>query len=89
MISFFQSRVVKIEQQLFFIAYVVCTFLFRGRILITRKFFVVVVFVVEYWKKKKDDEKKEKKKKRRKIDSLRYNNCRDNNTKNTRAPLLW
>ena len=25
MISFFQSRVVKIEQQLFFIAYVVCT----------------------------------------------------------------
>ena len=54
MISFFQSRVVKIEQQLFFIAYVVCTFLFRGRILITRKF---LLFVVE-WKKKKDDEKK-------------------------------
>ena len=49
---------------------------------------MLVVVVVE-WKKKKDDEKK-KKKKRRKIDSLpRYNNCRDNNTKNTHAPLLW
>ena len=57
----------------------------RGGFLITRKF---LLFVVE-WKKKKDDEKKEKKKKRRKIDSLRYNNCRDNNTKNTHAPLLW
>ena len=56
----------------------------RGGFLITRKF---LLFVVE-WKKKKDDEKK-KKKKRRKIDSLRYNNCRDNNTKNTHAPLLW
>ena len=55
MISFFQSRVVKIEQQLFFIVYVVCTFLFRGRSLITRKF--LLLFVVE-WKKKKDDEKK-------------------------------
>jgi hypothetical protein len=60
MISFFQSRVVKIEQQLFFIAYVVCTFLFRGRILITRKF--LLLFVVE-WKKKKDDEKKKKRRK--------------------------
>ena len=49
---------------------------------------ILVVVVVE-WKKKKDDEKKQKKKKRRKIDSLRYNNCRDNNTKNTHAPLLW
>mgnify|MGYP003308889910 CR=1 FL=1 len=48
----------------------------------------ILVVVVE-WKKKKDDEKKQKKKKRRKIDSLRYNNCRDNNTKNTHAPLLW
>ena len=48
----------------------------------------ILVVVVE-WKKKKDDEKKQKKKKRRKIDSLRYNNYRDNNTKNTHAPLLW
>ena len=48
----------------------------------------ILVVVVE-WKKKKDDEKKQKKKKRRKIDSLRYNNCRDNNTKNTHVPLLW
>ena len=88
MISFFQSRVVKIEQQLFFIAYVVCTFLFRGRILITRKF--LLLFVVVVWKKKDESlESKKKKKKRRKIDSLRYNNCRDNNTKNTHAPLLW
>ena len=87
MISFFQSRVVKIEQQLFFIAYVVCTFLFRGRILITRKFFVVVWCCVE--EEGRIAESKKKEKKRRKIDSLRYNNCRDNNTKNTRAPLLW
>ena len=87
MISFSQSRVVKIEQQLFFIAYVVCTFLFRGRILITRKF--LLLFVV-LWKKKDESLKIEKKeKKRRKIDSLRYNNCRDNNIKNTHAPLLW
>ena len=43
MISFFQSRVVKIEQQLFFIAYVVCTFLFRGGILITRKFLLLLL----------------------------------------------
>jgi hypothetical protein len=34
-------------------------------------------------------ESKKKEKKRRKIDSLRYNNCRENNTKNTHAPLLW
>jgi hypothetical protein len=87
MISFFQSRVVKIEQQLFFIAYVVCTFLFRGRILITRKFLLLFVVFVE--EEGRIAESKKKKKKRRKIDSLRYNNCRDNNTKNTRAPLLW
>jgi len=55
MISFFQSRVVKIEQQLFFIAYVVCTFLFRGADFNNEK--ILVVVVVE-WKKKKDDEKK-------------------------------
>ena len=62
MISFFQSRVVKIEQQLFFIAYVVCTFLFRGRILITRKF--LLLFVV-LWKKKDESLKIEKKEKKR------------------------
>ena len=45
MISFFQSRVVKIEQQLFFIAYVLCT-LQVARWMLTRKFFVVVVVVV-------------------------------------------
>ncbi len=85
MISFFQSRVVKIEQQLFFIAYVLCT-LQVARWMLTRKFFVVVVV----WKKKDESlESKKKKKKRRKIDSSRYNNCRDNNTKSTHAPLLW
>ena len=65
MISFFQSRVVKIEQQLFFIAYVLCT-LQVARWMLTRKFFVVVVV----WKKKDESlESKKKKKKRRKIDS--------------------
>ena len=87
MISFFQSRVVKIEQQLS-LFYCVCSMHFS----LSRGDFnnekILVVVVVE-WKKKKDDEKKQKKKKRRKIDSLRYNNCRDNNTKNTHAPLLW
>ena len=61
MISFFQSRVVKIEQQLFFIAYVVCTFLFRGRILITRKF--LLLFVV-LWKKKDESLNRKKRKKK-------------------------
>ena len=59
MISFFQSRVVKIEQQLFFIAYVLCT-LQVARWMLTRKFFVVVVV----WKKK--DESLESKKKKKK-----------------------
>ena len=62
MISFFQSRVVKIEQQLFFIAYVVCTFLFRGRILITRKF--LLLFVVVVWKKKDESLNRKKRKKK-------------------------
>ena len=86
MISFFQSRVVKIEQQLFFIAYVVCT-LQVARILITRKFLLLFVVFVE--EEGRIAESKKKKKKRRKIDSSRYNNCRDNNTKSTHAPLLW
>ena len=61
MISFFQSRVVKIEQQLFFIACVVCTFLFRGRILITRKFLLLFVVFVEEEGRIIESKKKKKK----------------------------
>ena len=59
MISFFQRRVVKIEQQLFFIAYVLCT-LQVARGMLTRAFFVVVVV----WKKKDESLNRKKRKKK-------------------------
>jgi len=62
-------------------------FSLSGRILITRKFLLLFVVFVE--EEGRIAESKKKKKKRRKIDSSRYNNCRDNNIKNTHAPLLW